>query len=132
MSWISRVEMSFEKRRDPLELRVGVLVAAEDPLEVEDGEAAELSDQTGRLGGDDAVERRGEQRKLKPVRTERPRHVDIVGIAGPARGDDRDVIKPVGPAGLLSTPDLYFHCGIIRAPRTTAGVGRSGARSDRR
>ena len=54
--------------RDPLELRVGVLVAALDALEVEHGEAAELADQPGRRRRDDAVERGGEQRQLEAVR----------------------------------------------------------------
>ena len=99
----------LRERRDPLELRVGVLVAAEDALEVEDREAAELADQAGRLGRDDAVERRRQQRQLEPVGTERPRDVDVVGVPRAPRRDDRDVVESVGPAGLLSAADLYFH-----------------------
>ena len=116
----------LRERRDPLELRVGVLVAAEDALEVEDGQAAELADQTGGLWRDDAVERGGEQRQLEAVGTERPGDVDVVGIARPARRHDRDVVKPVGPAGLLSAPDFYFHCGIVRAPADDSQSGRLG------
>ena len=67
--------------RDPLELRVGVLVAAVQPLEVEDGQTAELADDAGGIGRDDPVERGREQRKVEAIRAERPRDVDVIGIS---------------------------------------------------
>ena len=70
-------------RGDLVELLVGVLVAGPDALEVEDAEAAEVADQAGGPGADDAVHRRGEQRELEAVGTEGPGDVDVVGVAGP-------------------------------------------------
>ena len=107
---------------DPLELRVGVLVAAVDALEVEHGEAAELADHPGRLGRDDAVEGGRQQRQLEAVGPERPGDVDVVGIARAPRGDDRDVVEAVGPAGLLAASDLYFHSGILGRGRVSGGA----------
>src|SRR5262249_15623057 len=115
------------ERGDPLELGVGVLVAAEDPLEVEHRETAELADHPRRLGRDDAVERRSEQWQLEPVGAERPADVDVVRIARTARRNDGDVVEPVGPPGLFSTPDFYFHLGIVERPADGRWEGRSAA-----
>ena len=65
--------------------------------------------EAGGLGADDAVHRRGEQRQLEAVRTERPGDVDVVGIARPPRRDDRDVVESVGATTLLAAADLDFH-----------------------
>ena len=100
---------------DPLQLRLGVLVARPDALEVEHAEAAEAADDPGRLGRHHAVHRRGQQRQLEPVGPERPRHVDVVRIPRPPRGNDRDVVESVGAARLLASADLYFHGGILGA-----------------
>src|SRR5215211_5874162 len=113
--------------RDLVELRVGVLVAGPDPLQVEHAKPAELADQAGGLRADHAVHRGGEQRKLKPVGTEVPGDVDVVGVASPPRGDDRDVIEAVCPAAFLAAADLYFHWLILssfadeKTPRRGAG-----------
>ncbi len=101
------------ERRDPLQLRVGVLVAGPDPLEVQDREAAQLADGARRLGRDDAVHRRRQQRQLEPVRPERPRHVDVVGVARAPRRHDRDVVESIGASRLLASADLNFHDGIL-------------------
>ena len=61
------------------------------------------------VGADDAVHRRGEQRQLEAVRAEGPGDVDVVGVARPPRGHDRDVVEPVGPPALLASTDLDFH-----------------------
>ena len=71
----------LRQRGDPLELLLGVLVAREDALEVEDRQAAEPADDAGRLGRDDAVHRGGQHRQLELVGTELPGDVDVVGIA---------------------------------------------------
>ena len=97
------------RRGDPLELLVRVLVARPDALEVEDAQAAELAEADRRRGGDDAVHGRSEQRQLEAVGAEVPRDVDVVGVARPARGHDRDVVEPVGPPALLAPTDLDFH-----------------------
>ena len=44
---------------------------------------------------------------------ERPRDVDVIGVARAARGDDRDVIEAIGAARLLASADLNFHDGIL-------------------
>ena len=97
--------------RDPLELRIGILVAAEDPFQVEDRQPAELADDTGRLGRDDAVERRRQQRQLEPVRPERPSDVYVVGVPRAPGRHDGDVIEAVCATALLASTDLNFHGG---------------------
>jgi hypothetical protein len=117
----------LRSRCDLVELRVRVLVARPDPLQVEDPEAAELADQPGGLRADHAVHRGGEQRELEPVGAEVPGDVDVVGVASAPRGDDRDVIEAVCPAALLAAADLYFHWLILssfadeKTPRRGAG-----------
>ena len=98
---------------------VRVLVAGPDALEVQDGEAAEAADDARGLRRDDAVHRGGEQRELEAVRAERPGDVDVVGVARPARRDDRYVIESIGAARLLASADLDLHGGIL-------GVGADG------
>ena len=95
--------------RDPLELSVGVLIAAEDSLEVEHRQPAELADHARRLGRDDPVEGGRQQRQLEPVRTQGPGDIDVVRVPRAARGDDRDIVETVCPAGFLPATDLYFH-----------------------
>ena len=50
-----------------------------------------------------------EQRELEAVVAELPGDVDVVGVARAARGDDGDVVEPVGASRLLAASDLYFH-----------------------
>ena len=66
---------------DRLEVVLGVLVAGEDPLEVEDGKAAQLAHDARGGGRDDAVHGRGEEGELEAIRAERPGDVDVVRIA---------------------------------------------------
>src|SRR5947209_17603240 len=94
---------------DPLKLSVGVFVAAKDTFEVEHGEPAELAHEACRLRGDDAVESGGEQRQVEAVRPERPADIDVVGVTGTPRRDDRNVVESVGAARLFAASNLYFH-----------------------
>ena len=98
---------------DPLELARGVVVAGPDALEVEDGEPAEVAEDAGGLGRDDAVHGRGEQRQVEAVRTERPGDVDVIGIARAPARHYRDVIEAICAAALLAASDLNFHGGIL-------------------
>src|SRR5690349_20920332 len=66
---------------DLLELRLGVLVARPDALEVEHTEPAELAEQAGGLRGDDTVHGRGEERKLEAIRPERPADDYVIRVA---------------------------------------------------
>jgi hypothetical protein len=111
------------QRGDPLQHGVGVLVPRPQALEVQDREPAQLAQDAGGVRRHDAVHRRGQQRQLEPVGPERPRDVDIVGIARPPRGHDRDVVESVGAARLLASADLYFHDGIL-------GLGADGTGRD--
>ena len=95
--------------RDPLELLVGILVARPDALEVEHAQPAEAAEDDGRLGRDDAVHGRGQERQLEQVRAEPPGDVDVLGVARAPAGHDRDVVEPVCTAGLLAPPDLNLH-----------------------
>ncbi len=94
---------------DPCELLLGIRVAAEDALEIQDGKATELADDARGARRDDAVHCGRHERQLKAVVAELPRDVDVVGIPGAPRGHNCDVVKPVGAAGLLATTDLDLH-----------------------
>ena len=98
--------------RDSLELLVGVLVAGPDPLQVEHAEAAEAVYLGGGRGADHAVHRRSDQGQLEAIRAERPSDVYVIGIAGPARRDDRDVVESVGAPPLLPSTDIDLHQGL--------------------
>src|SRR5213078_3488037 len=101
------------QRGDALELLVGVLVAAEDALEVQDRETAELADDAGHARRDDAVHRRGQQRQLEAVVPQLPGDVDVVGVACAPGGHDRDVVEAVSAAGFLPAADLDLHFRIL-------------------
>ena len=93
---------------------LGMITAADAVLALSNsGETAELADDAGRLRRDDAVERRGQQRQLEPVGTQRPRDVHVVGVPRPPGRDDRDLIEAIGPTSLLATADFYFHSKIV-------------------
>src|SRR4051812_37520227 len=98
---------------DALQLGVGVLVAGEDALEVQDGEAAELADDARGAGRHDAVHRRGEERQLEAVIPQLPGDVDVVGVTRAPGRHDRDVVESVGAAGLLPATDLDLHLRIL-------------------
>ena len=125
---------------DPLELRVGILVAGPDSLEVQDAEAAELAEYPGGVGGYDSVHGRGEQGQLEPVRADHRRDVDVVRIARAPRGHDGDVIEAICAAALLAAPNLNFHSRILgstadeqrayqRQPTVNAGVSSCSTRT---
>jgi hypothetical protein len=97
------VAVSFGK------LRLGVLVARPDALEVEDGQAAELAQDAGGPGGDDAVHGRREQRQLEAVGAERPADVYVVGVTRAPRGHDGDVVEAIGSTPLLPASNLDLH-----------------------
>ena len=94
---------------DSGELVVGVGVAGEDALEVEHGQAAEPPDLDRRGRRDDSVHGGGQERQLEAVRAELPGDVDVVGVAGPPRGHDGDVVEAVSAPGLLAPANLNFH-----------------------
>ncbi len=118
---------------DPLQLLLGVLVAREDALEVEHGEAAEAPDDAGGGGRDDAVHRGGHHGQLELVGTELPADVDVVGVARAPGGHDRDVVESVSAAARLAASDLYFHFPILAmakaATPTTGRLAETGIRA---
>src|SRR6185503_2949911 len=93
-------------------------------------EPAELADNPSRLQRNDAVEGGRQEQQFKPIRTERPRDVDVVRITRPSRQDDRDVVEFVRPPGLLATSDFYFHYGIV-FPAADGSRGVVGSVSER-
>ena len=115
------------QQRDALEHGLGVLVAREDALEVEHGEAAELADDARRPRRDDAVHRRGQQRQLEAVVAELPRDVHVVGIACAPGRHDRDVVEAVCAAGFFPASDLNLHLrilGVVADKTTPSRRGR--------
>ena len=100
--------------RDAGEHVLGVLVAGEDALEVEHGEAAEAARCSIAVSGETTPSiADAEQGKLEPVGTQRPRDVHVIGVPRSAGRDDRNVVESVGATRLLASADLYFHGGIL-------------------
>ena len=96
-------------RGDPVEHLVRILVAREDALEVEHGEAAEPAHLDGQLRADHAVHGRGHDGDLEAAGAELPRDVDFVGIDGERSGDQRDVVKAIRRPGLAPAPHPHAH-----------------------
>ena len=107
---------------DPLELRVRVLVAGPEALEVEHREPAELADDARPSSGETtpsiAEASSGSSNRYGP---EHPGDVDVVGVARPPRRHDRDVVEPVGPPTLLALADLELHQAILDRRRRRIG-----------
>src|SRR5207253_3312333 len=94
---------------DAVEELVGVRVAGEDALEVEDGEAAQAPHLDGEPRPDDAVHRGGDDRDLEAPPGQFPGDVDLVRVDRQRSGNEGDVIEPVRGPGLASTPDPHAH-----------------------
>ena len=72
-------------------------------------EAAEATDLDSSRRRHDAVHRGTDDRQLEAIGVELPGDVDVLGVAGPPAGDDRDVVEPIRPTTGLADPDLDFH-----------------------
>src|SRR5690349_4472573 len=99
----------LRERGDLLELRLRVLVAGPDALEIEHGQAAELAEDAGGLRRDDTVHGGRQQRQLEAVRPERPADVYVVRVTRAPGRHDRDVIEPVSATTLFATSNLNLH-----------------------
>ena len=93
-----RPEVGVVGRRDPLEDRVGVVVARLDALEVQDGEPAEPGERAGHPRVHDRVHRRGEDRDREVDAAEGLGQIDIGRLDGVGAGSERDVLEAVGRA----------------------------------
>ncbi len=114
------------ERGDLLEDRLGVLVSGPQPLQVQDGEAAEPPDLDRRGRGHHGVHRRGHHRQAEPERVDLPGDVHVVGVPGAPGGDDRHLVEPVRPPGRPADADLDLH----RTPRYgTTPTARDGRQS---
>ena len=71
-------------------------MAALQPLEVHDGEAAATAHLDGELRIDDGVEGGGEDGMIELVVAYTEANVGEVRVYGDAAGDDRDFVKAVG------------------------------------
>src|SRR2546426_865141 len=94
---------------DPVEHVVGVGVAREDALEVQDGEAAVATHLDGELGADDAVHGGRDDGQGVAMATELPGDVDFVGVDGQAARDERDIVEAVRSPGLAPPADPHPH-----------------------
>ena len=112
--------------RDALELLVGVLVAREDALEVEDREAAELADDAG---GRRVTRRRPSPRRAAADRSDSHRASRRCrrrrGPSCAARAD-RYVVESVCAASLLPATNLNLHLrilGVLADKKTPGATG---------
>ena len=94
---------------DPLELLVGVLVAAEDALEVEDGEAAELADDAGARR---ARRRRRARLRASAARTGRDRASSVMSMSSGSR------VRREGTIAMSSNP--YARRAFLPRPISTS------------
>src|SRR4029434_10069572 len=103
---------------------VGILIAREDTLEIQDGEAAVLTHLDGEARADHAVHGGGDDRDLEAMAAEVPGNVDLAGIDGQRSGDQRDVIETVRRPRL--PPPSHPHPHAVVLPSTAARDGRPG------
>jgi hypothetical protein len=76
-------------------------------VEVEHGDAAELSHRDREIDVDHAVHGRAPKRKWKAeALTHRKGNVDLFGIKGHTAGDKRDLVETVSAARTAADPDL--------------------------
>ena len=99
---------------DLLEEGHRVLVAGPETLEVQDAESAEATEFDRGVGRHRAVHRRTEHRQLELVGVDLPGDVDVLGVAGPSRGHDGDVVEAVGLSRRFIDADLNFCHGDLR------------------
>ena len=97
---------------DPVEHVVGVGVAREDALEVQDGEPAEAPHLDGQPRADHAVHGGGDDGQLVAVAAELPGDVDLVGVDRQGSRDERDVIEAVRHPGLAPASDPHPHASV--------------------
>src|SRR5438093_92451 len=95
--------------RDLVEHRLRVLVPGPQALEVEDGQPSERADLGGRGWRDHTVHGRGHHRKRERPGVDLPGDVHVVGVTGPSRRNDGNLVEAVGPPTRLAHPDLDVH-----------------------
>src|SRR2546426_8859670 len=105
----------------PVEHVVGVGVAREDALEVQDGEAAVATHLDGELGADDAVPGGRDDGQGVAMAAELPGDVDFVGVDGQAARDERDIVEAVRSPGLAPPADPHPHIVPPGWPAIPAG-----------
>ena len=98
---------------DLLEVRVRVVVARPEALEVEDADAAELADLDGRGGADDAVHGCPHQRELEAEGVDLPRDIHVLGVPCPPARDDRNVVEAVSLPPCFALTYLDFHSACL-------------------
>ncbi len=91
---------------DLVEERLRVGVPGPQPFEVEDAEAAQLTDADGGLRGDHRVHGSGQERQLETVGVDLPGDRDLLRVTGAPARHDSDVVERVCPAAALAAPDL--------------------------
>src|SRR5262249_34005113 len=96
-------------RHDALEDVLGVGVAGEHALEVQDGQAAQAAHLDRQARTHHAVHGPGDDRQLVAVATEIPGDVDLVGIDRQGTRHQRDVIEAICRPGLAPASDPHPH-----------------------
>src|SRR4051812_7770606 len=92
-----------------LEDRRGVLVARLDPLEVEDGETTQGTDDARRSGVNGGVERGRQAWQVQLQVSKRPGDVYVLRVAGPAARDDSYLVEAVRSPTRLAFAYLNIH-----------------------
>ena len=110
--------------RQPLEDRVGVVVAGLDALEIEDREATEAGQRTGQPGVDDRIHRGSQDRDRQVDAAEDLGEVDVGRLDGVGAGGERDVLEAVGRADRV---DLRMEDAPLRGTRRLGGGGDPGS-----
>ena len=98
---------------DLLEIRVRVVVARPEALEVEDADPAELADPYSRRGADDAVHSCPHQRELEAEGVDLPRDIHVLRVPCPPARDDRNVVEAVSLPPCFALTYLDFHSACL-------------------
>lgn len=112
---------------DSLEHRVGVFVAALEALEMEHGEATQLTHGGGGARIYDGVHGGGEHGEFETESGDVGAEVYILGIEGDRSGHECDVVEAKGLPRFASAADCYVHASTTLLRSGSATANRSGA-----
>ena len=106
-------KLFFAHRGDAIKGRVGVLVSALNPFQVQYPHGSLLSQLNAHAHIDNAVHGAGDDRDFAADPTDGPAAIGYGRINGPSTGHQGDLINAVGPTNRAGAPQLNVHRQLI-------------------